>query len=139
VNLFQSCYHISVMDDDCCVYTVEWTTPAGEDLFAKVRSHSVAKDLVMVAREALDAPPSRDGGMLGSLLWRRGLTPQRREDLDAAAARNKDLDDSPERAWDYVLAYKRRRGGYLVLGVYTNGELAAGLVDLASFDYVPES
>jgi len=123
------------------MYDVEWTERAYEDLCVKVKSEAVAQKLIDVSEQALDAPESDDGGQLGPLLWRRGLTPQCRAELDTADPLDGPTSTS-ENAWDFVLVYKRRgfaRSGYQVIAVLTNGELAAGLDDLPDLDFPPQS
>jgi hypothetical protein len=127
------------MVDVASVYEVEWTERAYEDLTVKVRTEAVAVQLVDVSTQALDAPESPDGGRLGSLLWRRGLTPQCRAWLDTAEGIR--IANQPrEHSWDYVLIYKGRgsmRGGYQVIAVLTNGEIISGLNGVPSLDTPP--
>jgi outer membrane protein assembly factor BamE (lipoprotein component of BamABCDE complex) len=63
--------------------------------------------------------------------WRRGITPQRRAELNAALARGDFSESGQQNAWDYVFYYQRRPaargGGYKVLNIYTNGELISAL------------
>lgn len=120
------------------MYQLEWGPRAAEDLNVKVSSERVVRELVRVAREALDEPPDGDGGQLGPFLWRRGILPRRREELDTAISRGADPPDAGDAAWNYVLVYVRRvlRPGFKVLAVLTNGELAAGLESLPTLDFV---
>jgi hypothetical protein len=117
-------------------YEVEWTKHATEDLYAKVTSARVARDLVEVAETALDHHVPEDGGQVEWRLWRRGLTPARRVELDAAEAAGRDDDDGREQSWHYVLVYKRRgwalhlRHRYKILAILNDGDLIAALLDL---------
>jgi hypothetical protein len=118
------------------MYEVEWSGPALEDLFARVEQQRVADELLHVAATALDEHHPPDGGAVPPYYWRRGLTPQRREMLDAAEAFGQDHDQH-EQPWHYVLYYRRQptirtRRRYLVLAVRRAGDILAALLDLGS-------
>jgi hypothetical protein len=125
------------------VYEVEWTHAAAEDLYAKVRSESVAEELVRVAQQELTSSPAvgdKDGGRLGTRFWRRGLTKQGRKELDAAEGRGEDLDFHEEHAWEYVLVYRQISIGipkFRVIMVVSAGEVAGGISEIPPMEIVP--
>jgi hypothetical protein len=113
------------------MYEVRWAHAAVTDLQLKVRTPAVRHYLFAVARSALDRHPGAWGGRLDNdLWWRRGVTAE--DESDPEAIRGGATDGGCEMPYDFVLVYQRpavrRRPRYfLVLGVLTNLELAAGL------------
>jgi hypothetical protein len=113
------------------MYEVRWAHPAVTDLQIKVRTPAVRHYLFAVAQSALDRHPGAWGGRLDNdLWWRRGVTPQ--DESDPEAIRGGAADGGYEMPYDFVLVYQRpivtqRPRYFLVLGVLTNLELAAGL------------
>jgi hypothetical protein len=124
------------------VCEVEWHDAAAEDLLVKVGS-DVAGELVRIAPLLLTSSPverGKDGGRLGQFFWRRGLSEQRRNELDSEEKRGEDHDDEGKHSWDFVYVYKASNlPGYdfKVLVVLSNEELGAALDDISSLDYVP--
>ncbi|CAL9658720.1 hypothetical protein SUDANB95_06878 [Actinosynnema sp. ALI-1.44] len=121
------------------VSDVVWSRAATEDLFVKV-SPEVAEELVEVAREILDEPPSKDGGPIIGGWWRRGISRRRRMEIDAAERAGAELDTPGDHAWNYILVYDRLNGPrrrFRVLAVFSAGELGAGINDIPNLDTVP--
>ena len=120
-------------------YAVRWLDVADEELFTKVHAQDVARELIEVANTLLDDMNPPDGGQAPPLCWRRGITTQRRAELDAAEAAGVDLDNGNERAWDHVLVYRRDpklrrilslKTAYLIIGIVSNADVFAGLLDM---------
>jgi hypothetical protein len=106
-----------------------WTETAVEDLVTKVSTERVQAELREVARTSLTDPPGNYGGQLpNGLFWRRGVTAETRQKLEAAERAGETLDDGKEQPWQFVLVYslKRRTARpdlYVILGVLTDGEI----------------
>ncbi|MCW2899053.1 MAG: hypothetical protein JWO67_1318 [Streptosporangiaceae bacterium] len=115
-------------------YTVVFSARAVEDLLLKVRTERVKSDLRRVAEVALDDHCPPDGGVVrehGTVYWRRGLTTERRHELNRAETRGTDCDDGTrEQAYNFVFVYRRRGalgGGWYIIMLLHIGEFGAGI------------
>lgn len=115
------------------MYKVAWHDRALEDLQLKAPK-AVARELVALASVVLQHHHPPDGGHPAPYYWRRALTPQRRDELDAVASTGQYGEPQGPNTWDYIFVYKNRPfvGGYLIIGVYANGELIAALTSLGA-------
>ncbi len=110
------------------VYEVEWVHPAMNDLWLKVRTREVRRELQDVARTALDRHHAPWGGRVVDLYWRRGVTAG---DETSSDSHDGDAAEPREHARDFVLVYQRTAAQlprcYVVLAVLSNPELLEAL------------
>lgn len=113
---------------------VDWTDAAVNDLREVVANAALSRELMCIAWTELREHPDRDdadeGSGLDGLLWRRGITRERR-----ASLASDDLQiDREYQAWDFVMVYRmrnlleRRRhllNGFVILRVVSSAQFFA--------------
>ena len=111
---------------------VDWTDQAIQHLREVVRDPNIINELMCLAWNELRAQPDAEdldeGEGHSGLLWRRGISRERRRSLQPS-----DLDaDAEYQAWDFVLIYRMRnlaertrhlKAGFVILRVVANTQL----------------
>lgn len=111
---------------------VDWTDGAMDNLREVVQDSRISRELLCLAwtelREHPDPDDEDEGHGSRGLLWRRGISRDRRRSLEP-----NDLEaDAAYEAWDFVLIYRMRnlrerqrhlRAGFVVLAVVPNTQM----------------
>ncbi|MFD7972874.1 hypothetical protein [Streptomyces clavifer] len=101
---------------------------------AEQLNKDVLEDILTVIETGLSRAPDNsvdpDEGRAQHLLWRRGLTKKKRSELDAAEARDEDLDTKGPgcHAWQYFIVYRPLNRGEFNLRAHGYGNMILRIV-----------
>ncbi len=119
---------------------VIWTDDAVVELLHRVPDRAVASQIHRVASTELPFHDPPDGGFgRHPLLWRRAITRDQRRAVDLAVAQGHLLDSLDDRAWRFLIVFRRTRDrelgrrqheGFVVIAVLRDGHIAAGYEEI---------